>query len=123
MVDRSRFIYSYRYRKLIDWNKGISVDPITSAAYRWYDRNLAVLCPASIRRCYWSGHDKWNFQDAALEGSSFYKLPPILQWFTGNIGFHHIHHLNARISNYNLQCCHEQISMFKRVKPMKFLPV
>jgi omega-6 fatty acid desaturase (delta-12 desaturase) len=69
---------------------------------------------------YWNHHDAWDFQDAAIEGSSFYKLPAILQWFTGNIGFHHVHHLNARIPNYNLQRCHEQIALLKEVKPLKF---
>jgi omega-6 fatty acid desaturase (delta-12 desaturase) len=70
---------------------------------------------------YWNRHDEWNFQDAALQGSSFYKLPVVLQWFTGNIGFHHVHHLNARIPNYNLQRCHEQIGLFRQIKPLKFL--
>jgi omega-6 fatty acid desaturase (delta-12 desaturase) len=69
---------------------------------------------------YWNRHDAWDFQDAALEGSSFYKLPAILQWFTGNIGFHHVHHLNARIPNYNLQRCHEKIALFREVKPLRF---
>jgi len=69
---------------------------------------------------YWKRHESWDFQSAALQGSSFYKLPPILQWFTGNIGFHHVHHLNARIPNYNLQRCHEQIELFNKVKPLKF---
>ena len=70
---------------------------------------------------YWEKHDNWDFYDAALLGSSFYKLPRILQWFTGNIGFHHVHHLNARIPNYNLQKCHEQIPGFKNRKPVTFL--
>jgi len=69
---------------------------------------------------YWNTHDVWDYQDAALEGSSFYKLPAILQWFSGNIGFHHVHHLNSRIPNYNLQRCHEQIAMFREVKPLRF---
>ena len=55
---------------------------------------------------------------AALQGSSFYKLPKILQWFSGNIGFHHIHHLSPRIPNYNLQRCHESHPLFKTVQPM-----
>jgi len=46
---------------------------------------------------YWARQEHWNFVAAALQGSSFYKLPKILQWFTGNIGFHHIHHLSPRI--------------------------
>ena len=44
---------------------------------------------------------------AALRGSSHLDLPPILRWFTGNIGFHHVHHLNPRIPNYRLRECHE----------------
>lgn len=56
---------------------------------------------------YWADGDHWDYAAAALEGSSFYRLPKILQWFTGNIGFHHIHHLSPRIPNYNLQSCHE----------------
>jgi omega-6 fatty acid desaturase (delta-12 desaturase) len=69
---------------------------------------------------YWNRHVEWNFQDAAIKGSSFYKLPVLFQWFTGNIGFHHIHHLHARIPNYNLQRCHEQIALFREVKPLMF---
>jgi len=55
---------------------------------------------------------------AALRGSSYYKLPRILQWFSGNIGFHHIHHLSPRIPNYNLQKCHESDPLFQQVKPI-----
>ena len=54
---------------------------------------------------YWENHEEWSFQEAALEGSSYYHLPPLLQWFTGNIGLHHIHHLCAMIPNYRLQEC------------------
>ncbi|MHC4180256.1 MAG: fatty acid desaturase, partial [Planctomycetota bacterium] len=49
-------------------------------------------------------------------GSSFYKLPKVLQWFTGNIGFHHIHHLSPTIPNYNLAKCHKANAMFQSVK-------
>ena len=52
--------------------------------------------------------------------SSFYKLPRILQWFSGNIGFHHIHHLSSRIPNYNLERCHDADPMFRDVKPLTF---
>ena len=51
---------------------------------------------------YWEHDTDWRYSQAALEGSSFYKLPKVLHWMTGNIGFHHIHHLNARIPNYRL---------------------
>jgi len=56
-----------------------------------------------------------------LDGSSFYKLPKILQWFSGNIGFHHIHHLSARIPNYNLERCHDADPLFQKVKPITLL--
>jgi acyl-lipid omega-6 desaturase (Delta-12 desaturase) len=69
---------------------------------------------------YWERGDNWDYAAAALQGSSFYKLPKILQWFSGNIGFHHIHHLSARIPNYNLQRCHEADPLFHQVKPLTF---
>ena len=65
---------------------------------------------------YWERHENWSFVRQALEGASFYKLPRVLQWFSGNIGFHHIHHLSPRIPNYNLQKCHESHPMFQKVK-------
>lgn len=54
---------------------------------------------------YWAEGNEWSYEAAALEGSSYYQLPKILQWFTGNIGFHHIHHLSPRIPNYKLEQC------------------
>jgi omega-6 fatty acid desaturase (delta-12 desaturase) len=67
---------------------------------------------------YWERGDEWNYTAAALQGSSFYKLPKILQWFSGNIGYHHIHHLSSRIPNYNLERCHKAHLIFQRVKPV-----
>lgn len=67
---------------------------------------------------YWERGDDWDRTAAALQGSSYYKLPKILQWFSGNIGFHHIHHLSPRIPNYHLQKCHEAHPVFQRVEPM-----
>jgi omega-6 fatty acid desaturase (delta-12 desaturase) len=67
---------------------------------------------------YWERHDTWSFVRQALQGSSFYKLPRLMQWFTGNIGFHHVHHLSPRIPNYHLQRCHESHPMFQVVKPI-----
>ena len=69
---------------------------------------------------YWERDENWDYKAAALEGSSFYKLPKILQWFSGNIGFHHIHHLSSRIPNYNLERCHDADPMFQEVKPLTF---
>jgi omega-6 fatty acid desaturase (delta-12 desaturase) len=56
---------------------------------------------------YWQTSDAWSFDEAALQGSSHLELPRILRFFTGNIGLHHVHHLSARIPNYNLQAAHE----------------
>jgi omega-6 fatty acid desaturase (delta-12 desaturase) len=51
---------------------------------------------------YWRRHADWSFVDAALQGSSYYSLPAWMHWLTGNIGYHHIHHLSSRIPNYQL---------------------
>jgi omega-6 fatty acid desaturase (delta-12 desaturase) len=67
---------------------------------------------------YWERQQHWDFVDAALRGSSFYKLPRLLQWFTGNIGFHHIHHLSPAIPNYNLETCHRENRLFQAVRPV-----
>jgi omega-6 fatty acid desaturase (delta-12 desaturase) len=64
---------------------------------------------------YWEHKDDWDFAEAAMQGSSYLKLPKILQWFTGNIGLHHIHHLSARIPNYELQRCHDENPEFQAV--------
>ncbi|RMF50561.1 MAG: fatty acid desaturase [Anaerolineae bacterium] len=66
---------------------------------------------------YWTRHENWSFFDAAMKGSSYYKLPPILQWITGNIGFHHIHHLSPKVPNYNLARCHAEVPEFQ-VEPL-----
>ncbi len=52
---------------------------------------------------YWEHDERWAYDAAALQGSSYYRLPRLLQWATGNIGLHHIHHLHPRIPNYRLQ--------------------
>lgn len=67
---------------------------------------------------YFEKEENWNHMDAALQGSSFYNLPRILHWFTGNIGFHHIHHLSARVPNYYLDRAHKENKMFQEVVPV-----
>jgi len=57
----------------------------------------------------WKRGEDWDYTDAALHGSSYYKLPRLLQWCTGNIGFHHVHHLFPRIPNYYLERCHDAL--------------
>ena len=64
---------------------------------------------------YWQRPGEWTYADAALRGSSYLGLPKVLQFFTGNIGFHHVHHLNPRIPNHNLPRAHEEIAIFHDV--------
>ncbi|MHA2854002.1 Delta(5) desaturase DesA [Paenibacillus lautus] len=56
---------------------------------------------------YYEHDEEWSYINAAVEGSSYYKLPKVLQWITGNIGFHHVHHLSPKVPNYNLEKAHE----------------
>jgi omega-6 fatty acid desaturase (delta-12 desaturase) len=79
---------------------------------------LAVIVPASIagvllfslqhhfEGTHWARHDSWDPVTAALGGSSFLRLPRVLRWLTGSIGFHHVHHLVPRVPNYRLEACH-----------------
>ena len=67
---------------------------------------------------YWERQGHWDYLKAALKGSSYYRLPRILQWFSGNIGFHHIHHLSPRIPNYLLDHCHRENPLFQKVKAL-----
>jgi len=99
-----------------------------------YDRLAAVQLPVTIlaaivgvglfslqhrgEEVLWARHDVWDPITAALQGSTFLRLPRVLQWFTGNIGFHHVHHLNPRIPNYRLEECHEAIPALRDVPPM-----
>jgi omega-6 fatty acid desaturase (delta-12 desaturase) len=64
---------------------------------------------------YWQTGEAWTYDDAALKGSSYLRLPSVLQFFTANIGLHHVHHLSARIPNYNLQRAHDDHEVFHHV--------
>jgi len=64
---------------------------------------------------YWESGDTWDYTEAALRGSSYLKLPQPLQFFTGNIGLHHVHHLSARVPNYSLQRAHDENEVFAQV--------
>jgi omega-6 fatty acid desaturase (delta-12 desaturase) len=66
----------------------------------------------------WKRHENWDPISASLQGSSYYKLPKVLQWLTGNIGLHHIHHLRSRIPNYNLQKAYDDTKAFLDVEPL-----
>lgn len=68
----------------------------------------------------WEEESGWDYKTTALQGSSWFKLPGLLNWFTGNIGYHHIHHLSPRIPNYNLRKCHYENTLFHSVRPITF---
>jgi acyl-lipid omega-6 desaturase (Delta-12 desaturase) len=64
---------------------------------------------------YWESSGAWSYADAALRGSSYLRLPKVLQYFTGNIGLHHVHHLSAHVPNYKLQAAHDENEIFHSV--------
>jgi omega-6 fatty acid desaturase (delta-12 desaturase) len=71
-----------------------------------------------FRHVQWTTTEKWDYKSIALNGSSMFKLPFLLNWFTGNIGYHHIHHLSPLIPNYNLKKCHNENLLFREIKPI-----
>jgi len=68
-----------------------------------------------FEHAYWRGGDEWDYATAAVAGSSYFRLPKVVQWFTGNIGFHHVHHLSPRIPNYRLERCHRENPSLQQV--------
>lgn len=70
---------------------------------------------------YWVRHDEWDYLTSAMRGASYYKLPRLLQWFSGNIGFHHLHHLSPKIPNYYLERCQRENPIFADVRPLTLL--
>jgi omega-6 fatty acid desaturase (delta-12 desaturase) len=74
-----------------------------------------------FRDVLWTNTDNWDYKTTALQGSSLFRLPALLNWFTGNIGYHHIHHLSPAIPNYNLKRCHYENPLFREIKPITFL--
>lgn len=67
---------------------------------------------------HWAPHNKWDRLTASIKGSSYYKLPAVLNWFSGNIGLHHVHHLRPKIPNYNLTDCYNSVPELQEVKPL-----
>jgi len=70
---------------------------------------------------YWEHKAEWDFAEAALQGASYFKMPRVLQWFSGNIGLHHVHHLSSRIPNYALQACHDENPELQKVSTITLL--
>jgi omega-6 fatty acid desaturase (delta-12 desaturase) len=83
---------------------------LSSTTGAWY-----FYVQHQFEETYWENEGDWEYSAAALQGSSYYRLPKILQWFSGNIGFHHIHHLSPRIPNYLLEKCHKDNPIFQEV--------
>ena len=67
---------------------------------------------------YWARKEEWDALRAAMEGSSYYELPTVLRWFSANIGYHHVHHLNARIPNYRLKACFDAIPELRKTRAL-----
>jgi omega-6 fatty acid desaturase (delta-12 desaturase) len=67
-----------------------------------------------FEEAYWAPHGEWEYLDAALRGSTHLRLPALLQWFTGSIGLHHVHHAAPKIPNYRLQSCHDANALFQQ---------
>ncbi len=88
---------------------------ISSAAGIWLFYVQHQFDPA-----YWKRNSNWSYNEASLHGSSYLKLPRLLQWFTGNIGFHHIHHLKISVPNYRLQRAFESSPDFRNVHTLTF---
>jgi omega-6 fatty acid desaturase (delta-12 desaturase) len=89
----------------------LSVMVIASAAGVWL-----FYVQHQFEGVYWERSQDWDFVEASLNGSSFYRLPRVLQWFSGNIGFHHVHHLSPAVPNYNLEKCHREERLFQSAK-------
>jgi acyl-lipid omega-6 desaturase (Delta-12 desaturase) len=115
------------------WSTNIAIAVIYVAASLWlgWSAVLLIYGPAmylaaaagiwlfyvqhQFEGTYWQQHANWDYATAAIRGSSYLKLPAVLQWFTGSIGLHHVHHLGPRIPNYALEQCHEENEVFHQV--------
>jgi omega-6 fatty acid desaturase (delta-12 desaturase) len=92
---------------LIGWDKYLLIQ----LPLMWLAGSIGIwmfYVQHQFENVYWVRDNEWNYADSAMKGASFYKLPGILNWFSGNIGFHHIHHLSPRIPNYYLQECYNE---------------
>jgi len=109
------FVIVWLLSSYIGWREFLLIElpvvTIGSSAGVWL-----VFVQHHFQGTYWKAHNNWDYFMAGLAGSSYYDLPKQLQWFTANIGFHHIHHLDSRIPNYRLQECFDQNLILQKVK-------
>ena len=121
LVNIIMFIYVLGLIMLLGWKNFLLIQlPIT------YIATAAGVWLFYVQHQYadvvWVRQEEWDYKTIALEGSSYLKFPRILQWFSGNIGFHHIHHLSPMIPNYNLEKCQKENELFSNIKPVTFIP-
>lgn len=136
-VFKHRFPYNIPFSWKVEWrsvvynNLGLLGIGILAANTIGLKAFLLVQVPVSYLACslgawlfyiqhqyentYWERNATWDYFDASVRGSSYYVLPKILQWFTGSIGLHHIHHYNSRVPNYLLQKCYDENPEFQKV--------
>ena len=112
-------------------NLGIAVLVLSSSLLIGWKATLMIYLPSiyvaaaagiwlfyvqhQFEETYWKEHGEWDYATAAIRGSSYLQLPPVLRWFTGSIGLHHVHHLGPRIPNYALKKCHDENPLFHQV--------
>jgi omega-6 fatty acid desaturase (delta-12 desaturase) len=128
---KTKQLYSVWYTNLA------IVVAVTAATYFWgakafwfvYLPAMYVAAAAGIwlfyvqhqfEDAYWEEHEDWDYATAAITGSSYLRLNPVLQWFTGSIGLHHVHHLGPKIPNYRLQKAHDENPIFDKAPKMTF---
>jgi len=100
---------------------GLRVYLVIQLAIMWIAGALGVwlfYVQHQFEGVYWARHQDWDYFRAAMEGSSYYQLPKVLQWFSGNIGLHYLHHLRPRIPNYYLQPCYDNTPILQTVAPL-----
>ena len=95
---------------------GLPIIVVAAAAGGWL-----FFIQHQFEHTVWEAPKDWDFQTAAVLGSSYYVLPKLLQWFTGNIGLHHIHHLNSMVPNYRLQECLDALPELSKVNRLTLL--
>lgn len=102
---------------MLDWKRALIVHvPVLwlasiSAGFLFYVQH-------QFEETYWENDKEWDYLTAALQGSSYLQLPKILQFFSGNIGFHHVHHFAPRVPNYRLEDCHNVLTAYSAIEPM-----
>ena len=133
-VIRQRIPYNVKWQDQREWWSVVLTDAAIAAIIvgmgEWigYRQFLLVQLPITVigsalgvwlfyiqhnfERAYWRRNAEWDYFTAAIQGASFYNLPPLLCWFSGNIGYHHVHHMRPRIPNYKLKKAHEENPIF-----------